>query len=138
MPLRAALNKCFRKTISSYGASDLEINLGVETSFTIALRQAIAADASLGEDLFGRESLPMIFQYDPLNTLIESDAERSLLFTINRLENCFPAHSLQHSRSWDRPADVIGDRRSARSSHSSRYRRSVARSAVVVSLGTSG
>lgn len=89
-PLRAALNRCFRKTISSYGASDLEINLGVETAFTIALRQAIAADTSLGEDLFGREALPMIFQYDPLNLLIESDAERSLLFTINRLENVSP------------------------------------------------
>jgi phenylacetate-CoA ligase len=89
-PLRASLNRCFRKTISSYGASDLEINLGVETSFTIALRQAIASNASLGEDLFGREALPMIFQYDPLNILVESDADRSLLFTINRLENVSP------------------------------------------------
>jgi phenylacetate-CoA ligase len=89
-PLRASLNRCFRKTISSYGASDLEINLGVETEFTIALRQAIASNESLGNDLFGREALPMIFQYDPLNTLVESDAERNLLFTINRLENVSP------------------------------------------------
>lgn len=89
-PLRASLNRCFRKTISSYGASDLEINLGVETGFTIALRQAIASNTSLGEDLFGREALPMIFQYDPLNILVESDADRSLLFTINRLENVSP------------------------------------------------
>jgi phenylacetate-CoA ligase len=89
-PLRAALNKCFRKTISSFGASDLEINLAVETSFTVALRQAIAADPSLGRDLYGQEPLPMIFQYDPLNCLIESDEERSLLFTINRLENVSP------------------------------------------------
>jgi phenylacetate-CoA ligase len=89
-PLRAALNKRFRKTISSFGASDLEINLAVETSFTIALRQAIAADESLGRDLYGHEPLPMIFQYDPLNCLVESDDDRSLLFTVNRLENVSP------------------------------------------------
>jgi phenylacetate-CoA ligase len=89
-PLRAALNRCFRKTISSFGASDLEINLAIETPFTIALRQAIAANPSLGNDLFGHEALPMIFQYDPLNCYVESDAERNLLFTINRLENVSP------------------------------------------------
>ena len=107
-PLRAALNQCFRKTISSYGASDLEINLGVETSFTIALRQAIAANASLGDDLFGREALPMIFQYDPLNTLIETDAERSLLFTINRLENVSPRIRYNiHDRGLVRPMSDV-------------------------------
>ena len=89
-PLRAALNRRFRKTISSFGASDLEINIAVETDFTIALRDAIAADQSLGEELYGRESLPMIFQYDPLNYYIESDPDRNLLFTINRLENVSP------------------------------------------------
>jgi len=89
-PLRAALNRRFRKTISSFGASDLEINIAVETDFTIALRDTIAANPSLGEELYGRESLPMIFQYDPLNYYIESDADRNLLFTINRLENVSP------------------------------------------------
>jgi phenylacetate-CoA ligase len=115
-PLRAALNRCFRKTISSYGASDLEINLGVETSFTIALRQAIASNASLGEDLYGREALPMIFQYDPLNILVESDADRSLLFTINRLENVSPRiryniHDRGVVRSMAAAADVLRDHR---------------------------
>jgi phenylacetate-CoA ligase len=89
-PLRAALNHCFRKTISSFGASDLEINIAVETDFTIALRDAIAANQALGDDLYGRETLPMIFQYDPLNYFIESDTDRNLLFTINRLENVSP------------------------------------------------
>jgi phenylacetate-CoA ligase len=89
-PLRAALNRCFRSTISSFGASDLEINLAVETPFSIALRQAIDAKPALGHDLFGREALPMIFQYDPLNCLVESDDERNLLFTINRLANVSP------------------------------------------------
>ena len=111
-PLRASLNRCFRKTISSYGASDLEINLGVETDFTIALRQAIASNDALGNDLFGREALPMIFQYDPLNTLVESDAERNLLFTINRLENVSPRiryniHDRGTVRSMASVADVL-------------------------------
>ena len=89
-PLRAALNRRFRKTISSFGASDLEINIAVETDFTIALRDAIASTPALGEELYGRESLPMVFQYDPLNYFIESDENRNLLFTINRLENVSP------------------------------------------------
>ena len=114
--LRASLNQCFRKTISSYGASDLEINLGVETDFTIALRQAIAADPSVGDDLFGREALPMIFQYDPLNVLVESDAERSLLFTINRLENVSPRiryniHDRGVVRSMESVQKVLRDRK---------------------------
>jgi phenylacetate-CoA ligase len=90
-PLRSALNRCFRKTISSFGASDLEINLAVETDYTIALRQALLSSSGLARDLYGeREALPMIFQYDPFNTLIESDEERNLLFTLNRLENVSP------------------------------------------------
>jgi phenylacetate-CoA ligase len=90
-PLRRALNRCFRKTISSFGASDLEINMAVETDFTIAVRQAVAANPALGDDLFGsRESLPMVFQYDPLNYLLESDPDRNLLCTINRLSNVSP------------------------------------------------
>lgn len=90
-PLRAALNRCFRKTYSSYGASDLEINIAVETDFTIALRQALAINPELARSLCGaHESLPMIFQYDPLNYFIESDGERNLLFTLNRTENVSP------------------------------------------------
>ncbi len=90
-PLRAALNRCFRKTISSFGASDLEINLAVETDFSIALRQELAKNQALARDLCGEhEGLPMAFQYDPLNAFIESDEERNLLFTLNRLENVSP------------------------------------------------
>jgi phenylacetate-CoA ligase len=89
-PLRTALNKCFRRTISCFGASDLEINLAVETPFTVALRESIIGDERLGTDIYGSEGLPMVFQYDPLNTFVESDGERSLLFTINRLENVSP------------------------------------------------
>ena len=90
-PLRAALNRRFRKTISSFGASDLEINLGVETDFTIALRQQLGGNPALATDLYGeRQAVPMIFQYDPLNVHVETDEERNLLFTLNRPENVSP------------------------------------------------
>ncbi len=90
-PLRAALNRCFRKTFSSFGASDLEVNIAVESEFSIALRQAMASSSALASDLCGPNgSLPMAFQYDPHNYLIETDAERNLLFTLNRLENVSP------------------------------------------------
>jgi phenylacetate-CoA ligase len=56
----------------------------------VALRESIMTDERLGSDIYGSEGVPMIFQYDPLNTFVESDAERSLLFTINRLENVSP------------------------------------------------
>ncbi len=88
--LRFALNRRFRKTVSSYGASDLEINLAVETDFTMALRRALADHEGLAQDLYGRESLPMVFQYDPLNVHFESDPNRELLCTLNRLENVSP------------------------------------------------
>lgn len=116
-PLRASLNRCFRKTISSFGASDLEINLAVETDFTIALRQAIAESPALGRDLYGdREGLPMIFQYDPLNTWIESDADRNLLFTLNRLENVSPRirynlHDRGAVQPFSRVSEVLRDHR---------------------------
>lgn len=110
--LRSALNRCFRKTVSSYGASDLEINLAVETDFTIALRQAITSNEALGRDLYGREGLPMIFQFDPLNTLIESAEDRSLLVTINRLDNISPRIRYNTNdrgivRSMDHVVDVL-------------------------------
>ncbi|HEY8310604.1 MAG TPA: hypothetical protein VIG47_08610, partial [Gemmatimonadaceae bacterium] len=88
--LRAALNCCFRSTVSSFGASDLEINIAFESPFAVALRQAAASNADFARDLYGHEALPMIFQFDPLNYFIESDSERNLLFTINRLQNVSP------------------------------------------------
>ncbi|HEY4183496.1 MAG TPA: CoF synthetase [Polyangia bacterium] len=108
-PLRAALNRCFRKTISSFGASDLEINLAVESDFSIALRQALAANPALARDLYGaHEALPMIFQYDPLNCFVESDGERNLLFTLNRLENVSPRIRYNlHDRGLSHPFSFV-------------------------------
>jgi phenylacetate-CoA ligase len=83
------LERC--KTVySSYGASDLEINVGVETPFTVALRGQCARRPDLARKLFGREDAPMIFQYNPLDFLIEASAERELIFTVLRTNNASP------------------------------------------------
>jgi phenylacetate-CoA ligase len=89
-PLRAYLRKHFRSVVSSYGASDLEINLAVETDWTIALRARCAGDRELCRALFGRDVPPMIFQYNPLDYRIETSPEGELVYTILRAEGAAP------------------------------------------------
>jgi phenylacetate-CoA ligase len=88
--LRSHLLKYFRTVISSYGASDLEINIGVETELTVALRRLCAKDRNLCEHLFGRETAPMIFQYNALDYIIETKDAGELLFTIGRQTSAAP------------------------------------------------
>ena len=88
--LRAYLLKYFDTVISSYGASDLEINIGVETQLTIALRRLCHQNRELCERLFGRESAPMIFQYNALDYVIETNDLGELLFTIGRQTSAAP------------------------------------------------
>lgn len=82
--LRASLEQTFARVVSSYGASDLEINIGTETELTRALRQRCAADPQLSRALFGAVAPPMIFQYNPLEYRIETNREGELLFTVCR------------------------------------------------------
>ena len=56
----------------------------------MALRQLIEQQPALGTALYGDQPLPMIFQYDPLNTYVENGEDQQLLFTLNRLENLSP------------------------------------------------
>lgn len=88
--LRAYFGKWFKSVFSSYGASDLEINIGAETEFTIALRKLCWKDPAVCRALFGREDPPMLFQYNPLDYLIEQNAQGELVFTIARLANVAP------------------------------------------------
>ena len=88
--LRDYLLRHFRTVVSSYGASDLEINLGVETEWTIALRKRCAADPALSTALFGRETPPMIFQYNGLDYRVESLENGELVFTILRARSAAP------------------------------------------------
>jgi len=88
--LRSYLLNTFKTVISSYGASDLEINIGVETPLTIELRRLCLKDRKLCESLFGRQSPPMIFQYNALDYVIEMQENGELLFTIGRQTSAAP------------------------------------------------
>ena len=88
--LRSYLLNTFKTVISSYGASDLEINIGVETPLTIELRRLCLKDRQVCERLFGRQSPPMIFQYNALDYVIETEQNGELLFTIGRQTSAAP------------------------------------------------
>jgi phenylacetate-coenzyme A ligase PaaK-like adenylate-forming protein len=88
--LRTYLRRYFQSVISSYGASDLEINIGVETPLTIGLRQMCLQNRDLCEALFGRETPPMIFQYNALDYIIETVENGELVFTIGRQTSAAP------------------------------------------------
>jgi phenylacetate-CoA ligase len=88
--LRAYLLRHFKSVVSSYGASDLEINIGVETEWTIALRARCALQPELSRALFGRDTPPMVFQYNALDYLIERLENGELAFTICRGRGAAP------------------------------------------------
>ncbi len=88
--LRQYFSQVFKSVVSSYGASDLEINIGTETQLTIALRKMCHNNGELSKSLFGRRDPPMIFQYNPLDYLIEVNAHGELIFTVARRANAAP------------------------------------------------
>ena len=88
--LRTYLLQHFRSVISSYGASDLEINIAVETPLTIGLRRLCLTNKALSEKLFDRQTPPMIFQYNALDYIIETESNGELVFTIGRQTSAAP------------------------------------------------
>ncbi|GAB2608241.1 phenylacetate--CoA ligase [Paractinoplanes abujensis] len=83
--LRDYLEKRFRKVRSGYGASDLTIGMAGETELSVWVRRRLRTDAALRSRLLGpgEERLPMVFQYNPLETYLETTAGSELLCTIN-------------------------------------------------------
>ena len=79
-----------RSVLSSYGASDLDINVALETPLSVALRKRCATDAALCRSLFDRDYPPMIFQYNPLDYGIETLPSGELAFTVARLDSAAP------------------------------------------------
>jgi phenylacetate-coenzyme A ligase PaaK-like adenylate-forming protein len=90
--LRTYLHRAFREVYSSFGASDLEINIATENDFTIGFRQLLVERPELGRalDLPDHATLPMVFQYNPLDYLIETNASGELVITICRLDTASP------------------------------------------------
>lgn len=91
--MRTQILKTAHKVYGCYGASDLEINLGLETDYTVALRRAIAEDPELAAALTKQGEygvLPMIFQFNPFNYLVETNEGGELVVTITRRHNISP------------------------------------------------
>lgn len=86
----------FSQCYSTYGASDLDINIGYEYNFEVELRKFChdrnnPRSAALAAELFGNSgSIPMIFHYDPLNYHIETDENEHLIFTCTRNDRISP------------------------------------------------
>ncbi|MEV6108494.1 phenylacetate--CoA ligase family protein [Streptomyces sp. NPDC051940] len=83
--LRDYVGDVFGKVRSGYGASDLTIGMGGETTFTVWLRRLMRDDPEARAALLGEDErrLPMVFQYNPLETYLETTARGELLCTIN-------------------------------------------------------
>ena len=84
--LRDHLGRAFRRVYSSFGASDLEINIAAENDFTIALRRLLGERPELGTALGlpDHGALPMVFQFNPLDHLVETNEAGELVFTVCR------------------------------------------------------
>ncbi len=85
------LKKGIKKVYSSYGASDLELNISSENDFTISLRKTLRDNKELQEKILKfTGALPMIFQYNPADFLIEESKEGEIITTLCREDYIAP------------------------------------------------
>ena len=84
--LRTYLQRKFQRVVGSYGASDLEVNMAIETELSIRLRRAVLEDRTLRDALIRTDFgvTPMIFQYNPLAYYIETNPRDELVVTMSR------------------------------------------------------
>jgi phenylacetate-CoA ligase len=88
---RYLLQRGAGRVFGSYGASDLEINIAAETDFTIALRRLLEVRPELARRFVRHAgAIPMIFQFNPAEFFIESNADGELLITICRPDYVTP------------------------------------------------
>ena len=90
--LRDYLEDRFNRVYSGYGASDLTIGMAGESDLTVWLRRALANTPALREDVLGvaENRIPMIFQYNPLETFLETTEQGELLVTLNSTDIMSP------------------------------------------------
>jgi phenylacetate-CoA ligase len=84
--LRTYLARRFKRVVGSYGASDLEVNMAIETELSVALRRAVGDDAKLRAALIRTDYgvTPMIFQYNPMAYYVETNGDGELVVTMSR------------------------------------------------------
>lgn len=79
------LQKGIKKVYSSFGASDVELNISAETDFTISLRKLLRSNGELQKRILKFPgALPMIFQFNPADFLFESSGTGELIITVCR------------------------------------------------------
>lgn len=83
--LRDYCEERFGRVYSGYGASDLTIGMGGESDVSVWLRRSMYADDRVRERLLGPDEtrIPMVFQYNPLETYLEVNDDRELVVTLN-------------------------------------------------------
>lgn len=83
--LRDYVQKRFGRVYSGYGASDLTIGMAGETDVSVEIRRELTRNDDFRAALLGsaEDRTPMIFQYNPLETFLETTADGELVVTIN-------------------------------------------------------
>ena len=83
--LRDYLEARFERVYSGYGASDLTIGMAGESDLSVVIRRALAHDLDFRADVLGPDEsrVPMVFQYNPLETYLETTDDGELVATIN-------------------------------------------------------
>ena len=83
--------KGIKKIYSSLGASDIELNISAENDFTINLRKLLNANEILRNKILKYSgAMPMIFQYNPADFLIETSENGDLIITVCRPDYIAP------------------------------------------------
>lgn len=80
-----------KRIYSSLGASDLELNLASENDFTIRLRKLLVSNEELRKRVLKfTGAIPMLFQFNPTDFLMENSETGELLITVCRPDYIAP------------------------------------------------
>lgn len=83
--MREYIERSFRPVYSAYGASDLDMGIAAELPLTVWMRRKALSNRPLRAALFGSEErFPMLFQYNPVDYLVETNGAGELIITVTR------------------------------------------------------
>jgi phenylacetate-CoA ligase len=82
--LRRYLLRDFQTCYSGYGASDLAMGIAIETAESVRVRGLLNEKAEVRQALLaGDHRVPMVFQYNPMSSYMETNADGELIVTLN-------------------------------------------------------